>query len=116
MDAIATYTVHQTTVHGRPCLKGIVDIESRKGWLGFATLFGFTLEEIQTAAYMEASSRAERHGLVLEYLQPGEPVFEWTAQGWSRIAPSRGQHSPCANASRHHGAELTNPSVEQRGW
>jgi len=69
MNAHATCRISRTTQNGRPCLTGIVDIDSDKGWLGFATVFGFTAQAVQDAAYFEADRRAEAHGLRLDYMQ-----------------------------------------------
>jgi hypothetical protein len=69
-SAFATFTIHSTINNGARVLRGIVDIESTKGWLGGATVFGETPEQIQTAAYMEAERRATRHGLTLQSLRP----------------------------------------------
>lgn len=68
-NAYATYTIQSTDNFGRSCLKGIVDIESDVGWLGFASVFGFTQEEIQAAAYVEAERRAVQCGLTLQWLR-----------------------------------------------
>jgi hypothetical protein len=68
MDAFATYRVSSTTSNNRPCLKGVVEVESDKGWFAF-TVFGFTAEEIQDSAYLQADRRAYEHGWFLQSLR-----------------------------------------------
>lgn len=69
MNAYATCRIYVTHANGRACLKGIVDIDSDLGWLGFATVFGFSRQAVQEAAYLEADRRAQARGLILQHLK-----------------------------------------------
>lgn len=69
MNAFATYFTKSTTSNNRACLQGIVEVESTKGdWFSFS-VFGFTPEQIQTRAYMEANFHCAHKGLALQSLR-----------------------------------------------
>lgn len=69
VDAHATLTISPSTNNGRACLKGVFDIESDAGWLGFGTVFGATRDQVQSAAYHEADVRASARGAKLQRMQ-----------------------------------------------
>lgn len=73
MYAYATVRISASHANARACLKGVVDIDSEAGWLGFATVFGNTCEAVQNAAYLEAERRANARGLRLEWLKTELP-------------------------------------------
>lgn len=71
-QAYATYTVHNTTTpsnSNRACLKGVVEVEASSGdWFAF-TVYGFSRDQIQNAAYMQADLLASDKGWDLQALR-----------------------------------------------
>jgi hypothetical protein len=68
IDAYASYSVHNTISKGRPCLKGVVEVEAEAGWFAF-TVFGYSAEAVQNSAYMQADFLSESRGWKLQALR-----------------------------------------------
>ena len=69
MNSFATVSIHNTTSNNRACLKGVVEVETSMGdWFAF-TVFGFTPEQIQTAAYGQADLLSTNKGWSLQSLR-----------------------------------------------
>lgn len=69
MNATATYTINKTTINNRACLQGVVEVEAPGAWFAFS-VFGFTPDQIQNKAYMEAEFHCAHKGLFLQSLRP----------------------------------------------
>ncbi len=70
IDAFARYFVKPTTEKGRPCLQGVVEVETDTGWFAFS-VFGLSFEAVQNSAYMQADMLASARGWKLQSLRYG---------------------------------------------
>lgn len=69
MQAFATYTTKSTTSNGRPCLQGIVEVETPTGgWFAFS-VFGFTKAQVFESAYAQADLLSTDKGWSLQSLR-----------------------------------------------
>jgi hypothetical protein len=72
MNAYATIEVlsHTTTIKGRKALQAVVELTSAAGqWMGVFKVFGFTIQQLKDAAYMQADSNATEKGYTLHSLR-----------------------------------------------
>lgn len=72
MNAYATIEVlsHTTTINGRKALQAVVELTSAAGqWMGVFKVFGFTVQQLKDAAYMQADANATSKGYALQSLR-----------------------------------------------
>lgn len=71
MKAYATIEIlSNTTINGRTVRRALVELSTATGqWLGSFTVFGFTTQELNNRAYMEADLNLSAKGYTIESLR-----------------------------------------------